>query len=118
MNDEVIKLRFNLTKEVIEAMPEDDYEIIERIQDGEAPRLYKLKALFSNLMLDENGAPIPITQAKKILGKIPVGDWGGVVQKFGDSLQGATIPKEKENSSSLPSQAEATASEFPAGSEN
>ena len=88
----MVSLRFLIDKAKIEAIPEEDWETIEGIQDGEPPRLRKLRPLIANFMVDESNQPLPTDAAKKVLGKIPIGEWGEVTRQFVEALTGTAVP--------------------------
>lgn len=117
MTDDIVKLNLHMTKELIEAVPEDDYEVIERVQDGEPLRLYRLKPLVAQFMRDENGVPMTKTAAMKLLGKIPVGKWSDVAKQFVEALTGTAVPLETGSNSPLPSTPPLQPSESPDGSQ-
>lgn len=117
MIDEVIKLNFNITKELLEAMPEEDYEVFERIQDGEPLRLYRFRPLVANFLRGENNQPITYAAALKLLGKIPVGKWEGVAKQFTDALMELAVPNASGGNSKPPLEANTPASASPAGSQ-
>ena len=115
MTDELIKLNLYITKELVEAMPVEDYEVIEQVQDGEPLKLYKFRPLVAGFLRDEAGVPMSRTAALKLLGKIPVGKWGEVAQQFASALTGTAIPNSSASNSDSPSEAVTPASESPSG---
>ncbi len=117
MTDDIVKLNLHMTKELIEAVPEDDYEVIERVQDGEPLRLYRLKPLVAQFMRDENGLPMTKTAAMKLLGKIPVGKWGEVAKQFVEAMTGTAVPNVSAASLPLPSTVPSLPSESLDGSQ-
>ena len=96
-------LHFKITKELIETLPEKDYETIEMAQDGEV-RLYKLRPLLARFMTDENGQPIQQNVALKQLGEIPLAQWQDVIRIFAEALKTGTVPNQSGNSSNSPSE--------------
>ena len=104
MTDEVVKLNLYITKELIEAMPEEDYEVIERVQDGEPLKLYKFRPLVAGFMRDDAGKPMTRPAALKVLGKIPVGKWGDVAKQFAEALTGQAVPLGSGSNSPSPSE--------------
>ena len=109
-------IKFNITKELIQELPEKDYEVIEMAQDGEV-KLYKLRPLLARFVVDENDKPMPHPAAMKLLGEIPLTQWGDVVNQFASALKGSTVPNTSGNSLNLPSEPASEASGFPIGSE-
>lgn len=108
-------VHFRITKELIESLPEKDYETIEMAQDGEI-KLYKLRPLLARFVADANGNPIAHTTAMLQLGEIPLTQWGDVVNQFANALKGTTVPNMSGNSLNSPSEPALENSEFPAGS--
>ena len=104
MTDEVVKLNLYITKELIQAMPEEDYETIERVQDGEPLRLYRLKPLVAQFMRDDNNAPMTKVAATKLLGKIPVGKWDSVAKQFVEAMTRTAVPNASASNSGSPSE--------------
>lgn len=106
MSEAVEKVRFLITKELIEAIPEEHYETFERLQDGEPFRLYKFRPLAACFVVGEDGRLLPREQAHKELGKIAIGDWKEISRKFMEALQEAALPNangSRSNSLSEPS---------------
>ena len=108
------KINFVIDGKVVEKMPEEDWEAIERAQDGDV-KLYLLRPFFSKFLVDEQGKSIPYAQAFKMLGKVPLDDWKDIIQSFTDALQNASVPKANGNSLKPPSDQNMPSSESPAG---
>lgn len=109
MSEELDKIHFVMTPEEMKAIPEDDYEILERLQDGEPLRLYKFKPFAANFLVDENGQRVPKAQAIKWLGKVPVGEWEEIAKKFVEAMQVTAVPNGKGSLSNSPSEVSSAA---------
>ena len=72
-------------------MAEEEYEAIEMAQEGEV-KLYRLRPLMARFMVDENRKPLPHDAAKKILGKIPMGEFSNVTMQFVDAFKDSAVP--------------------------
>ena len=94
-----INLHFHMTKALIEEMPADLYEVIERIQDGEEVRLYKLRPLLSYFLADESNKPLSAKESSKLLGSIPASKYGEVARQFTDALKETAVPNANGDSS-------------------
>ena len=111
-----MELNFKITEEFIKNLPEKDFEVFERLQDGESLRIYKLKPVLARAMVDKNGQAVPYKQALEMLGEIPVGDYKHVIKQFTDGLLGATVPKESGRPLNSPLEVPSTVSASPDGS--
>lgn len=103
-----MQIRFAITKNLLDTMTEEEYEAIEMAQDGQG-RLYRIRPLMARFMVDEVGQALDHKAAKETLGKIPMGEWADVTQKFVDAFRDTAIPNGNGSLSSLPSEANTTA---------
>jgi hypothetical protein len=110
-----VKILFQITRELIEALPEKDYEVIEMAQDGEV-KLYKLRPLLARFVVDDAGAKMPHAAAMRLLGEIPITQWGDVVNQFANALKTGTVPKANGTPLNSPSDPVSEISASPDGS--
>ena len=112
-----MEINFKLSEDFVKNLPEEDYEVFERLQDGEPFRLYKIKPLMAKAMVDDKGNKIPYLKAFTILSKTKMSDYEQITKAFTDGLLDATVPKESGTPLKSPSEAEPTVLESPLGSE-
>lgn len=118
MDDEVTKIHFNFTEQIINTMTTEEYEAFERAQDGEF-RMYRLRPVMARFMVNGDGqTPINHDRAMKVLGDLPFVKQKDVIEAFTNALQNKTVPKANGNLSKSPSEATSEVSEFPDGSGN
>lgn len=112
-----MEITFHLTEENVNNLNWEEYEVFERVQDGEAIKLYRLRPVLARFMVDDKVQPLKHEDAMKILSKIPMREIKDVVTRFMEGLQNSTVPKVNGDSLKSPSEVEPQASESPAGSE-
>jgi hypothetical protein len=110
MSDEVTKLKFRMSENMMNALTTEEYEALERAQDGEI-KMYRLRPVFARFVVEEDSSPMDHAKAMRLIGEVPISQIGEVVKGFMRALQGAVIPKENGSSSPLPSVPSAV--EFP-----
>ena len=103
-----MQIRFYINKSLLESMAEEEYEAIEMAQEGEV-KLYRLRPLMARFMVDENRKSLPHDAAKKILGKIPMGEFSNVTMQFVDAFKESAVPNESGSLSNLPLEASSQA---------
>ena len=106
-----MEINFKLTEDFIKNLPEEDYEVFERLQDGEPFRLYKMKPLMAKAMVDDKGNKIPYVKAFVILSKAKMSEYEQITKAFTDGLLDATVPKVNGDLSNSPSEVPTPASE-------
>ncbi len=99
---DVQRIRFHLSEERINSLTWEEYEVIESMQDGDL-KLYRLRPVLAKFVVDENQKPVPIPQALKQIGKVPINQLKQVLESFTLDLQEGTVPKENEDSLEPPS---------------
>lgn len=102
MSDEVEKIRFRMTENVMNSLSTEEYEALERAQDGDI-KMYRLRPVFARFVVDEYGMPVDHNKAMKMIGTVPIAQIGEIVKGFMSALQGAAVPKKNGNSLSQPS---------------
>lgn len=108
-------IHFHLTESLVNALPEEDYEAIERAQDGDV-KLYRLRPVMARFMVDENNQPVPFEQAMKQLGRVSLPQFAEFMKTFASDMKEAAVPKVSGGSSLPPSDPRpASGSESPAG---
>jgi hypothetical protein len=109
-----MQIRFYINKALLESMAEEEYEAIEMAQEGEV-KLYRLRPLMARFMVDENRKPLSHDLAKKILGKVPLGEFSSVTMQFVDAFKELAVPNGSRSLSESPLSATSQAPS-PAGS--
>jgi len=112
-----MEINFHLTEESINGLSWEEYEVFERVQDGEALKLYRLRPILARFMVDEKSLPIKQADALKTLAKIKMNEIKDVVTAFMEGMQNSTVPKVNGDSLKSPSEVEPMASESPLGLE-
>jgi hypothetical protein len=112
-----MEITFHLTEESINGLAWEEYEVFERVQDGEAIKLYRLRPVLARFMVDDNKQPLKHADAMKLLAKVEVKQIAEVVTSFIEGLTNSTVPKVSGDSLNSPSEAAPLVSESPAGSE-
>lgn len=114
---ENLQINFHLTEGSINSLSWEEFEVFERVQDGESIKLYRLRPVLARFMVDEKVQPLEHAQAMKILSKIPMAEIKDVVTAFMEGLKNSTVPKENGDSLNSPSEVPLQDSGSPAGSE-
>ena len=112
-----MEINFHLTEESINGLSWEEYEVFERVQDGEALKLYRLRPILARFMVDEKSLPIKHADALKTLAKIKMNEIKDVITAFMEGMQNSTVPKVNGDSLKSPSEVEPMASESPLGLE-
>ena len=112
-----MEINFHLTEDSINGLSWEEYEVFERVQDGESLKLYKLRPILARFMVDENTKPIKHADALKTLAKVKMNEIKDVVSAFMEGMQNSTVPKASGTPLNSPSEAEPTDSESLPGSE-
>jgi hypothetical protein len=98
------EIRFFITEQAVNDLEVDDYEALERAQDGDV-KMYRLRRLMCRFMVDENNQPVPFEQALKITGKLKIAELKDFTQKFFAAMQERAVPKESGSLSKSPTEA-------------
>ena len=69
-----MEINFHLTEESVNGLSWEEYEVFERVQDGESIKLYRLRPVLARFMVDDKVQPVEHDKAMKILSKITMGD--------------------------------------------
>ena len=112
-----MEINFHLTEESVNGLSWEEYEVFERVQDGESLKLYRLRPILARFMVDDKNVPIKHADALKTLAKVKMNEIKEVVTAFMEGMQNSTVPKANGDSLKSPSEAEPQASESPLGSE-
>ena len=100
-----MQINFYITENAINEMSTEDYEALERAQDGEA-RLYRLRPVMCHFMVDDDGKPIPYEEALKITKKFKLPEAMSFVQQFFKAVEEKAVPKANGSLSKSPIEAE------------
>jgi hypothetical protein len=92
-------IRFHVSEAGIKGLTLDDYEAMERAQDGDV-KMYRLRPLIANFVVDEEGKPVELKAALQQLGKLTMDQVADVLQGFFEAMKEQAIPKGSGNSSS------------------
>jgi len=111
-----MQLHFHTNPTLFKQLPEEDFEAIERAQDGEV-RLYRLRPLIARFMVDDQNQPLTHEAAMKQLGRIPTGEWDEVIRQFADAFRDAAVPNTNGSLSKSPSDPTSTAPPSPTGAQ-
>lgn len=93
-----MKISFHFSEEQLKTLSWEDYEVIEKSQDGQT-KLHLLRPFMARFMVDENKAYLPHETAIKQLGKINMVDAADVIKAFTSALRDRAVPKENGNQS-------------------
>jgi len=85
--------RFHFTEAVVNSMTEEEYEALERAQDGDV-KMYLLRPLLARFMANDDLTPMDHAQAMKLIGKMPLLSIKDVIQEFMDAMKEKAVPKE------------------------
>ena len=88
-----MEIRFHIVGELVDSLIWEDGETLERAQEGDV-KLYKLRPLLSNFVIDENGKPVKHADAMKLIAKVPFKQIPQIVEAFTNALKDGTVPKE------------------------
>lgn len=94
---------FDITAEQVNSMSIEDYEALERAQDGEI-RIYRLRPVLCRFMVTEENKPIPFDEALKITSKFGFKEFGEFASKFFAAMKEKAVPKASGSPSKLPSE--------------
>jgi hypothetical protein len=83
---------FEITEEKINSMSLENYEALERAQDGEV-KIYKIRPVLCRFMVDENGNDIQYEEALKVTSKLGVKEFGEFVNQFFIAVKEKAVPK-------------------------
>lgn len=83
---------FDITEERINSMSIEDYEALERAQDGEV-KLYKLRPVLCRFMANEDGSEIPYEEALKITSKLGIKEFKSFIEQFFNAVKERAVPK-------------------------
>jgi len=112
-----MEINFHLTEEGVNNLSWEEYEVFERVQDGESLKLYRLRPVLARFMVDEKRQPIKHEDAMKQLAKISMSRIKDVVSAFMEGMQNSTVPKVNGDPLNSPSEVEPQGSGSPLGSE-
>jgi len=112
-----MEINFHLTEDSINGLSWEEYEVFERVQDGESLKLYKLRPILARFMVDDKAQPIKHADALKTLAKVKMNEIKDVVSAFMEGMKNSTVPKAIGTPLNSPSEAEPTDSESLPGSE-
>lgn len=85
-------IKFHISEEQVKTLTWEDYESIERAQDGDV-KMYLLRPLLARFVVDDNLSPLPHDQALKSLAKVPLTEVPNIIRGFMDVLKERAIPK-------------------------
>ena len=112
-----MEIHFHLGVNTVNTLTWEEYETFERLQDGEALKLYRLRPVLARFVVDDNNLPVSHADAMKALGKVSMPQIKDVVAQFMANLKDSTVPKVSGDSLNSPSAPAPEVSESPAGSE-
>lgn len=96
------KIHFHLNETIVNALTWEEYEALERAEDGEL-KLYQIRPVLARFLANEDNSPVEHKIAMKQLAAIPVQQIPEIIKQFMDDLRRAAIPKASGDSSSPPS---------------
>ncbi|HMM98574.1 MAG TPA: hypothetical protein PKC99_06170 [Anaerolineales bacterium] len=86
------QIRFHVSESVIKSLTLEEYEAVERAQDGNV-RMYLLRPLMARFVVDEKGEPLPTQLALNQLGRLTMEQAGEVIKGFFEAMKDTAIPK-------------------------
>lgn len=90
---EALKIRFHFTEQSTKSLTWEEYEALERAQDGEM-KLYLIRPLLARFVVDEEGAAVSHARAMKMIAKLELTQVKDVIQSFMEALKEQAVPKE------------------------
>lgn len=109
-----MEIQFLINEQSVNSMTWEEYETFERAQEGDV-KLYRLRPILANFMLNGDNNFMEHEKAMKILAKIPVGKIKDTIEQFMNALKGSVVPKANGTPSGLPSEVPMVESVSPAG---
>lgn len=109
------EIHFLITEQSVNSMTWEEYEAFERAQEGNV-KMYQIRPILARFMVNGDGvSPIPLKQAMKILGELPMPKIQETITIFGNALRDGTIPNGNGGPSKLPLEAASEVSPSQAG---
>lgn len=90
---EALKIHFHMGENIINELETEEYEALERAQDGEI-KLYRIRPLIARFLANDDNSRMDHAKAMKLLAKLKVSQWKQVFESFMQAIKDSTVPKE------------------------